>query len=635
MHFKLNLNLLFMKNFYFKNLLVANSVTFLFVLFAAFPAFAIDRFVKSGGTGTQSGANWDNAMSSVTAAVTAANATGVVINNVYVAAGVYSFTSTSTITNVNINIQGGFPNNLTGTTVSGYNPTTNETVLNGNGFGLFSVGSFYSNDFILKGFTITEATATSGSIFFAASSTATTCSYLFQDLKCINNWAENGAFFFTTVNGPTIDFKNCLFDGCNSFNGGALHFTTTPNSFITIDGCAFNNCFAENGGAIYNTTGGTATGGVFKFKIKNSSFCGNRSSLYGGAIYTTTAPIQIEDSSFTNNATKPTFWGGAIFATTTSVNCINTTFFGNFADLGGAVYQTTSQFGILNHYDNCKFAYNYNMDYDRLTGDADGGGAIHFEGTNVNFTIDNSTFFRNSVPGGTYGGAIIATGSAKCTSMNGAVFFENRIGTSTTARHADIASRNGTARFAVNGAALQLANSAAYVNADGSLTGFVFSGANTFANTTNTGGAATLVAGNCPVNVLSFSTSLTALNTGVGTIDCAKTQLVSAPVAGTSSQLTLVVTINVTTAGTFTPVTASGSGMTLANSVTSVTTATTGVQTFNIPLKYDGTALGTLNFQVGTLAACTADLTVGPKTVVSNIWTLDNCSPVQVGPTLK
>ena len=624
-----------MSHFFTKRPYFFQFVCFSLLLLNSLNSFAIDRFVKAGGAGTQSGLNWDNAMSSVATAVAAANAAAPALNNVYVAAGVYSLSAQISISNVNLNIQGGFPSNSTGTILTGYSPTANETVINGNGFGMFTVGSFYSQGFILKGLTLTEGVATSGSIFAAASSTATTCSYLFEDLKCINNWAVNGAFFFTTVSGPKIDFKNCLFDGCNSFDGGALHFTTTSNSTITIDGCAFNNCHAENGGAIYNTTGATAPGGIFKFNIKNSSFCSNFSALYGGAIYTTTAPIQIDNCTFTNNSTKSSYWGGAIFATTSSVNCTNSTFFGNHAKLGGAIYQTTSQSGITNRFDNCKFVYNYNMDYATNTGDADGGGAMHIEGTFAEFTINNSTFFRNSVPGGTYGGAIIATGAAKCLSMTGAVFFENRVGTSTTARHADIASRNGTARFAVNGATLQQASATSYVNADTSAGGFVFSGANTFANTTNTGGAASLVAGTCPVNVLSFSTSLTALNTGVGTIDCAKTQLVSAPVAGTASQLTLVVTINVTTAGTFTPITASGSGMTLANSVTSITTATTGVQTFNIPLKYDGTALGTLNFQVGTLTACTANLALAPKTVISNIWTLDNCSPIQVGPALK
>jgi hypothetical protein len=97
----------------------------------------------------------------------------------------------------------------------------------------------------------------------------------------------------------------------------------------------------------------------------------------------------------------------------------------------------------------------------------------------------------------------------------------------------------------------------------------------------------------------------------------------------------LIVTVNVTTAGEFTPITLSGSGMTLANGVTSVTATTTGVQQFHIPIKYDGTALGTLNFQLGTLPACTANLASAPKSVVTTVWTLDNCSAVQAAPILR
>ena len=341
----------------------------------------------------------------------------------------------------------------------------------------------------------------------------------------------------------------------------------------------------------------------------------------------------------TRKSDKTNYWGGAIFATTSSVFCTNSTFFGNYADLGGAVYQTTAQPGVENHYDNCTFAYNYNMDHKRLTGPADGGGAMHLEGTNVNFTCNNSVFFRNSVPGGTYGGAIMATGAAKCTSMDGTTFFENRIGISTTASYSDIASLNSgfitPPRYTITNSKMQLVNAAAYKNVDNTTTGYSFGVGNTFSNTTITGGAGTLTSTSCPVNVLAFSTALSAINTASGTIDCAKTQLVSAPVVGSASQLTLVVTINVATAGTFSSITVSGSGMTLANSVSSITTSTTGLQTFNIPLKYDGTALGTLNFQVGTLVSCVANLTLAPKTVISNVWTLDNCNPVQVGPTLK
>ncbi len=625
-----------MKNLFNFNKLFLLRTAFVLglVISTGLSVFATDKYVKAGGTGT--GATWDDAMGSIGAAITAANAVSPATNNVYVAAGLYPLSAQMTIPNVNVNIQGGFPSSATGTNVSGYNPTTNVTTINGNGFGMFLAGvsgSGYSNKLIIKGFTLTEGVATSGSIFYAASSTAAACTYLFEDLKCINNWADNGAFFFTTVNGPTVDFKNCIFDGCNAYNGGAIHITTAPSSKFTIDGCAFSNCNAENGGAIFNTTGPTG----YNMKVKNSSFCNNHSSLYGGAIYTTTAPIEITTCSFTNNSTKMDYWGGAIFATTSSINCTGSTFYGNHSDLGGAIYQTTAQSALATHFDNCKFAYNYNMDQQKSTGSADGGGALHLEGSNVNFTVDNSVFYRNSVPGNTFGGAILASGAATCTSMNNTIFMENRIGVSTTIKGADFISYDGTNRFqSILNSKVQLASATAYLNQAGTPTGgYTFGTGNTFNNTTADGGAATLTTVACPVNVLNFTSTPAPTNTGVGTIDCAKTQISPAPVAGTASQGDLIVTINVTTAGTFTPITVSGSGMSLANGVNSITTTTTGIQQFHIPVKYDGTALGTLNFQVGTLTACTANLALTAKSVITTVWTLDNCSAVQEGPKLK
>jgi hypothetical protein len=121
-------------------------------------------------------------------------------------------------------------------------------------------------------------------------------------------------------------------------------------------------------------------------------------------------------------------------------------------------------------------------------------------------------------------------------------------------------------------------------------------------------------------------------NTAVGTIDCSKTQIAPAPVAGAPSQSTLIVSINVTTAGTFTPITVSGSGMSLGNSVTSVSTTTTGIQTFYIPIQYDGSALtNAFTFTVGSAGSCTADLTQKSNKQVTNVWSLNNCSAVTPG----
>lgn len=117
-----------------------------------------------------------------------------------------------------------------------------------------------------------------------------------------------------------------------------------------------------------------------------------------------------------------------------------------------------------------------------------------------------------------------------------------------------------------------------------------------------------------------------------GTIDCAKTQLSPAPVNGTASQTNLSITVTVTTAGTFTP-TVSGSGMSLVDPSYVINATTTGVQTFYVPLKYDGTALGTLTFGLSPAGNCTADLTKGPKNTITPVWTLE-CVP-SVGPMLK
>jgi hypothetical protein len=151
------------------------------------------------------------------------------------------------------------------------------------------------------------------------------------------------------------------------------------------------------------------------------------------------------------------------------------------------------------------------------------------------------------------------------------------------------------------------------------------------------------VANNCYSNIsgTTGTTTVTATTTVcaipvAGTIDCSKTQIFTAPVVGVAGQKTLVVTINVTSAGCFTPITISGSGMTLANGSTQVCTTTTGIQTFSIPVNYDGTTLGTMNFTVGTAGnagTCAADLTKTPKRAISDIYTLD-CVPT-VGPSLK
>ncbi|MFY7886223.1 MAG: beta strand repeat-containing protein [Dolichospermum sp.] len=118
-----------------------------------------------------------------------------------------------------------------------------------------------------------------------------------------------------------------------------------------------------------------------------------------------------------------------------------------------------------------------------------------------------------------------------------------------------------------------------------------------------------------------------------GTINCAKTQIFTAPVVGVPGQKTLLVTINVTTPGCFTPITISGSGMSLANGVTQVCATNAGSQQLSIPVNYDGSSLGTTNFTIGSAGSCSANLTLTPKKAIADVWTLD-CVPT-MAPSLK
>ena len=122
--------------------------------------------------------------------------------------------------------------------------------------------------------------------------------------------------------------------------------------------------------------------------------------------------------------------------------------------------------------------------------------------------------------------------------------------------------------------------------------------------------------------------------TGAGTVDCSKTQIISAPVAGQSGQYVLVVSVNVTTAGCF-PLIISGSGISPANGVSEVCTTTTGIQNFTIPVYYNGTALSSLNFTIGASGSCTADMTKPAKVVSKNVYSLDGCTAIVPGVLTK
>jgi large repetitive protein len=180
------------------------------------------------------------------------------------------------------------------------------------------------------------------------------------------------------------------------------------------------------------------------------------------------------------------------------------------------------------------------------------------------------------------------------------------------------------------------------IPANGSLTFTVDANTGTF----TTGQTASNVASVTPdpssgyrqitTNSNAASTTIGAVAAATGTLVCANTQMIPAPVAGTPSNHALYVTLNVTAPGVFSPVVVTGSGFTEFPSPYSINATTTGTKTYVIPVHYDGTALtNNLQFIVGSAGSCVADMTITPKVVSKNIYSLDGCTAIVPGVLTK
>lgn len=270
------------------------------------------------------------------------------------------------IGNENSARNGGFAYNL-GTLVIRNNSNFNGNIaINGGGGAIYSSGnsSITIND---SEFTNNTASSSGGAIYIYYNVIATLTDTTFEN----NNALYGGAII---INGGNATFTRCEFNA-NSTNGsgalgGALYirdyneyissvtfnntsFTANSsdgtggaihikdNSSMTINNCEFiDNASSTNGGAIYAQA--TAT-----VNIDDSTFT-NNTALYGGSIYgVANVDINVNDSSFINNSSTSTnddAGGGAIYIIGTStssratLDIINSTFIGNTAKNGGAIY---------------------------------------------------------------------------------------------------------------------------------------------------------------------------------------------------------------------------------------------------------------------------------------------------------
>ncbi|HLJ76608.1 MAG TPA: choice-of-anchor Q domain-containing protein, partial [Acidobacteriaceae bacterium] len=138
-----------------------------------------------------------------------------------------------------------------------------------------------------------------------------------------------------------------LANGSDSVEGGAL--SIYQRSTVTVDRVVFDSNTSPSGGAIVNDGALTVTGSTFR-----------------------------------NNSAGPTGYGGGI-STYTPLTVISSTFYGNYADIGAAIYNSNSVVAVLNS----TFAYNANAWI----------GSVH--NNSGTLTVSDSTFVANT---GTYSG---------------------------------------------------------------------------------------------------------------------------------------------------------------------------------------------------------------------------------------
>ncbi|MEI6043549.1 MAG: choice-of-anchor Q domain-containing protein [Chloroflexota bacterium] len=209
-----------------------------------------------------------------------------------------------------------------------------------------------------------------------------------------------------------LELRNMTVTGGVISQGGAIY--NRSYGILTIRNCTFNqNNALGAGGAIFNHA-------YAKLIIINSTFTNNLSNQ-GGAIYNDTyAMLTVNKSSFTNNRAFDS--GGAIYnASPIKASVTESTFAGNMAPSGGGIYNGTSALlSIINSaFTNQVSVISYtggggaalfngtnataNVKASTFSGNTAGsGGAIYNLGVELNLT--NSTVSGNSTSGGQGGG---------------------------------------------------------------------------------------------------------------------------------------------------------------------------------------------------------------------------------------
>ena len=218
-----------------------------------------------------------------------------------------------------------------------------------------------------------------------------------SDVRCSETiFTHNRAFSGGAVQYQESDpvFIKCIFSSNRAIIAGAVSAGGNCNS--TFINCTFiNNQAEEHGGGIRFWVQSYHT-------LDNVTFTGNQAGS-GGDIWASYCELQIQNSTFTDNAT--TDIGGGISADNCTLHLVNNTFRNNSAKWGGGIHANNGDLKI----DSCLFANNRTIEGD--------GGGIDYRADSTIFgaayqvEITQTRFIGNTAIGNS-GGARIEQGDS-------------------------------------------------------------------------------------------------------------------------------------------------------------------------------------------------------------------------------
>lgn len=128
----------------------------------------------------------------------------------------------------------------------------------------------------------------------------------------------------------SMTIENSTFRDNEADRGGAL--AMLDNMKMSVKGSDFIGNSATYAGAIYIRTSAEES------TMSGCNFTDNEATAQGGAIWSNSAPIFIEDSTFQNNGNGTLYGGGLCVNGDKTYNVKNSTFKGNKAKLGGGIF---------------------------------------------------------------------------------------------------------------------------------------------------------------------------------------------------------------------------------------------------------------------------------------------------------